>query len=107
MRRAAVAFFFYRVFPSFSLYFLLSLSLSLSRDAPIPNVTPVRFCPQVNLRGGGATSRAAEDVGGVVVQTARDRRAGTANSRPGRREFASDVDQRKPAVGAEQATLQR
>lgn len=38
---------------------------------------------QVNLCGGGTSSRAAEDVGSIIVQAARDRRAGTANSCPG------------------------
>ncbi|XP_031836898.1 uncharacterized protein LOC116428867 isoform X2 [Nomia melanderi] len=62
-----------------------------------------RSIDQVNLRGGGAASRATEDVGRVVVQAARDRRAGTANSRPGRREFASDDVKHKTVVRIEHA----
>ncbi|XP_078045811.1 ras GTPase-activating protein raskol isoform X3 [Augochlora pura] len=68
-----------------------------------------RSIDQFNLRGGGAASRATEDVGRVIVQAARDRRAGTANSRPGRREFASDVVKHKTVVRIEhpEATVQR
>ncbi|XP_043254382.1 ras GTPase-activating protein raskol isoform X3 [Colletes gigas] len=68
-----------------------------------------RSIDQVNLCGGGAAARTAEDVGRVVVQAARDRRAGAANSRPGRREFASDDVKHKTVVRIEhtEATLQR
>ncbi|XP_076755689.1 ras GTPase-activating protein raskol isoform X2 [Xylocopa sonorina] len=68
-----------------------------------------RSIDQVNLRGGGATARATEDVGCVVVQAARDRRAGAANSRPGRREFPSNDVKHKTVVRIEhpEATIQR
>ncbi|XP_034181939.1 ras GTPase-activating protein raskol isoform X6 [Osmia lignaria lignaria] len=68
-----------------------------------------RSIDQVNLCGGGATTRAAEDVRCVVVQAARDRRAGAANSRFGRGQLASDDVQHKTVVRVEhpEATLQR
>lgn len=56
---------------------------------------------QVNLCGGGTTTRTTEDVGCVVVQAARDRCAGAANSRPGRREFASNDVKHKTVVRIE------
>lgn len=56
------------------------------------------MCLQVDNRGGGAASRAAEDVISAVVQAARDRRAGTADSRLGRGEFAPHVVEYKTVV---------
>ena len=53
---------------------------------------------QVNLCGGGAAPRAAEDVGRAVVQAARDRRAGAADSRPGRGQLAPHVVEYKTVV---------
>ncbi|XP_061928887.1 ras GTPase-activating protein raskol isoform X5 [Apis cerana] len=60
-----------------------------------------RSIDQVNLCGGGTTTRTTEDVGCVVVQAARDRCAGAANSRPGRREFASNDVKHKTVVRIE------
>ncbi|XP_033226983.1 probable Ras GTPase-activating protein isoform X2 [Belonocnema kinseyi] len=68
-----------------------------------------RSIDQVNLCGGGTSSRAAEDVGSTVVQTARDRCAGTANSCSGRSEQSPFVVEYKTVVriNLPQATLQR
>ncbi|XP_068968771.1 ras GTPase-activating protein raskol isoform X3 [Bombus flavifrons] len=67
-----------------------------------------RSIDQVNLRGGGATARTTEDVGCVVVQAARDRRARATNSCFGRREFASNDVKHKTVVRIEhpEATIQ-
>ena len=67
------------------------------------------FWSQINLCGGGTSSRAAEDVGSIVVQAARDRCAGTANSCPGRGEQSPYVVEYKTVVriNLPQATLQR
>lgn len=53
---------------------------------------------QINNRGGGAASRAAENVGCAVVQAARDRRSGAADSRPGRGQLAPHVVEYKTVV---------
>lgn len=68
-----------------------------------------RLFAQVNLCGGGITTRAAEDVGSIVVQAARDRRARTTNSGTGCCEFSSNVVKHKTVVRIEhtQATVQR
>ncbi|XP_050577815.1 ras GTPase-activating protein raskol isoform X6 [Bombus affinis] len=67
-----------------------------------------RSINQVNLRGGGATARTTEDVGCVVVQAARDRRARATNSCFGRCEFASNDVKHKTVVRIEhpEATIQ-
>ncbi|XP_043471806.1 ras GTPase-activating protein raskol isoform X3 [Leptopilina heterotoma] len=67
-----------------------------------------RSIDQVNLCGGGTTSRTTEDVGGIVVQAARDRRAGTANSCPGCGKQSPYVVEYKTVVriNLPQATLQ-
>ncbi|XP_012270606.1 probable Ras GTPase-activating protein isoform X3 [Orussus abietinus] len=57
-----------------------------------------RSIDQVNLCGGGTATRATEDVGGIVVQAARDRRAGATNCRFGCRKFAANVVEHKIVV---------